>query len=102
MTNFKSISSKMVFISFKSFKNAGWKNFEFIFFFLPKYATQKDENSTIELPAKLCIEGKLFMAKITTLKLSPGISNNHVLTLKLTLTSHLTFKKNKDSSEPSR
>ena len=44
------------------------------------------------------------MAKITTLKFSPslnGISNNHILTFKLTLTSHLTLK-NKHSSEPSR
>ena len=34
------------------------------------YASQKDENSSIELPVKFCIEIKLFMEKITTLKFS--------------------------------
>ena len=45
--------------------------FSHSFFFLQKYATQKDENSTIELPDELCIETMLFVAKITALKFSP-------------------------------
>ena len=63
-------------------------------FVLPKHATQKDENSTIELPVTFCIERKLFVAKITALKFSSffnGISHIYVLNLRLTLTSHLTF-----------
>ena len=34
------------------------------------YASQKDENSSIELPVKFCIEIKRFMENITTLKFS--------------------------------
>ena len=61
----------------------------FKIFFLTKYATQKYEKSTIELPVKFCIERKLFMAKMTTLTFSPG--SLHVSTFKLTLTSHWPF-----------
>ena len=64
------------------------------FFFWQKYAIQKDENSTIELPVKFCIETMLFVVKITFLKFSPfftGISQIHVLTFTLTLTSHVTY-----------
>ena len=45
------------------------------FVFRPKCATQKDKNSTIELPINFCIARKLFVAKITALKFylfSPG------------------------------
>ena len=77
------------------------------FFFLQKYATQKDENNTIELPVEFCIESMFLVAKITALKFSPlftGISQIQVLNFKLTLTLNLTYlqKKNKHSSEPSR
>ena len=63
-------------------------------FFDKKYAIQKDENSTIELPVKFCIKTILFVVKITALKCSrffTGISQIHVLNFKLTLTSHLTY-----------
>ena len=93
MPNCKSIGSKMAFLSSKSFENVNMKNFQ-IRFFLQKYAIQKDENSTIELPVKFCIEIMLFMVKITALKFSPfftGISQIHVLTFTLTLTSHVTY-----------
>ena len=56
------------------------------FVFGRKYAIQRDENSTIELSVKFCIERKLFfMAKITTLKFSP-FSQGY-----LTIMSGLTF-----------
>ena len=93
MPNFKSIGSKMAFISSKSFENVHMKNFQ-VRFFLQKYVIQKDEISTIELLVKLCIETMLFVAKITALKFSPfytGISQIHVLNFKLTLTSHFTY-----------
>ena len=95
MPNCKSIGSKMAFISSKSFENVHMKNFQIRFFFYKKkYAIQKDENSTIELPVKFCIETMLSVVKMTALKFSPfftGISQIHVLTFKLTLTSHLTY-----------
>ena len=59
MPNYKSIGSKMAFISSKSFENVHMKNFQ-IRFFLQKYAIQKNENSTIELPVKFGIETMLF------------------------------------------
>ena len=53
-----------------------------LIFFLPKNASKKYENISIELSVKFCIERKLLMAKITALKSSlfAGISHNHVLT----------------------
>ena len=69
------------------------KIFKFVFW--QKYAIQKDENSTIELPVKFCIETMVFVAKITAVKFSPfftEISQIHVFNLKLTLTSnHSTY-----------
>ena len=56
-------------------------------FFWQKYAIQKDENSTIELPVKFCVEKMLFVVKLTALKCSPfftGISQIHVLNLLVT------------------
>ena len=69
MPNCKSIGSKMAFILSKSFENVHMKTCKFVFW--QKYAIQKDENSTIELPIKFSIETMLFVVKIRALKFSP-------------------------------
>ena len=76
MPNFKSIGSKMAFISYKSFENV----YTNLIRVLPKYATEKEENSTIELAVKVSIERKLYVTKLTTMKFSfffTEISHNH-------------------------
>ena len=76
----------------KALKMSIWTISKFVFW--QTYAIQKDENSTIELPVKFCIETMLFVVKITALKFSPfftGISQIHILTFTLTLTSHVTY-----------
>ena len=81
------------------------KIFKFVFW--QKYTTQKDENSSIELPVKVCIETMLFATKIISFEIFTFFSPGSLRLMSWTLSwpwPHICpiFKKVKHSSEPSR